>query len=96
MCRPGTLSASRVPTAIVQRQPQRGASWRQKIARSLTSLLANLYLDDTKVTDAGLTHLRTLNGLQILMLKNTAVSDAGLDELKDHSRLHMLVLSGIR
>lgn len=58
--------------------------------------LKNLYLNGTKVTDAGLAHLKTLNGLQVLMFKNTAVGDAGLAHLTGLTTLHHLVLNGTK
>jgi hypothetical protein len=39
-------------------------------------------LSGTKVTDAGLVHLRVLTKLQNLNLSNTQVTDAGVAELK--------------
>ena len=46
------------------------------------STLARLHLEKTKVTDAGLVHLKDLGNLEYLNLYGTAVTDAGLE----HSR----------
>lgn len=41
-----------------------------------------LFLNSTKVTDAGLDHLRGMKRMTKLNLSNTAVTDAGVEKLK--------------
>jgi hypothetical protein len=42
-----------------------------------------LSLDGTQVTDAGLAHLKGLNGLKWLKLTKTSVTDAGVAKLRE-------------
>ena len=56
------------------------------------SQLQELWLDNTKVTDAGLVHLQGLSQLQVLWLDDTKVTDAGLVHLQGLSQLQMLGL----
>jgi hypothetical protein len=59
------------------------------------SLLRELDLNDTNVTNEGLTHLRSLTQLQILRLRNTKVDDVGLREsLGKLESLKMLDVKG--
>jgi hypothetical protein len=58
----------------------------------LTSFRGHLSLIDTKLTDAGLKHLRELTRLYALYLSGTQVTDAGLEDLKGLSRLELLDL----
>ncbi len=51
-----------------------------------------LILCQTKITDAGLAHLKSLTNLQTLDLRRTKVSDAGLAHLKPLSNLQNLSL----
>ena len=44
--------------------------------------LKSLYLNETKVTDAGLVHLKELKKLEVLFLNDTKVTDAGAKELQ--------------
>ena len=44
--------------------------------------LAALYLSETQVSDAGLSHLKKLSQLQELDLKKTKVTDAGVKDLQ--------------
>ena len=44
--------------------------------------LEHLYLDNTRVGDAGVAHLTGLTRLQSLYLANTRVTDAGLAQLR--------------
>jgi hypothetical protein len=53
-----------------------------------------VYLDGTKVTDAGLEHLNGLTQLRWLALNGTRVTDAGLAHLKGRSQLRELELWG--
>jgi beta-lactamase regulating signal transducer with metallopeptidase domain len=53
-------------------------------------------LRETKVTDAGLEHLKGFSQLQYLFLGHTDVTDAGLEHLKGLSQLQMLDLSGTK
>jgi Leucine rich repeat len=55
-----------------------------------------LSLEDTKITDAGLTHLQTLKKLQILDVSGTRVSDSGMSQLKGLSSLYSLSLGRTR
>ena len=52
------------------------------------------YPPNTKVTDAGLVHLKSVPHLQALYLDDTQVSDAGLVHLKGFPRLLELYLEG--
>ena len=54
--------------------------------------LAEKSLNDNKVTNAGLVHLKGLTKLGILGLRNTKVSDAGLEHLKGLTSLFKLLL----
>lgn len=54
--------------------------------------LTDLDLSDTKVTDAGLEHLKELAALQNLNLRNTDITDAGLEHLKSLTSLQVLDL----
>ncbi len=51
-----------------------------------------VYLSHSKVTDAGLRHLRELTNLRGLILDGTQVTDAGLVHLKGLTNLRRLVL----
>ncbi len=57
--------------------------------------LCSLILTGTKVTDAGLKHLKGLTHLRDLDLSQTQISDAGLDELKGLTTLKHLTLRGL-
>ena len=50
----------------------------------------------TKVTDAGLVHLKGLTKLEFLSLSNTPVTDAGLKHLKELTKLQYLSLSNTK
>ena len=54
--------------------------------------LVRLVLKSTRVTDAGLVHLKGNHGLWSLDLSNTQVTDAGLVYLKGLSKLEVLSL----
>jgi len=56
-------------------------------------VLTSLNLEDTKVTDAGLQHLRDLKSLTDLNLEDTKVTDAGLQHLRDLKSLTSLNLN---
>ena len=51
-----------------------------------------LNLNHTKVTDAGLDHLKALSSLKVLFLVDTEVTDAGLEHLEGLARLERLYL----
>ena len=53
-------------------------------------------LDETKVSDAGLAHLKELKGLTHLYLKDTLVTDAGLTHLNELKSLRALSLRGTK
>ena len=64
-----------------------------------TVLVKNFYdrhLRSTKLTDAGMRHLRNLKELQFLDCKDVPLSDAGLEHIGTLSRLTCLDLSGTR
>jgi internalin A len=56
------------------------------------TVLADLSLHATQVSDAGLVHLRGLTNLTELSLSGTKVSDAGLAHLKGLTNLSRLAL----
>jgi hypothetical protein len=60
------------------------------------SILNNLILDNTPITDEGLVYLRPLSNLGALYLNNTNVSDRGLDDVASLRRLKILNLSGTK
>ena len=45
--------------------------------------LTTLQFKSTKISDAGLTHLKGLPQLRTLALENATITDAGLAQLKD-------------
>jgi HEAT repeat protein len=51
-----------------------------------------LHLANTKITSAGLVHLKGMTNLQILVLDNTAIDNAGLENLKGMTKLQALFL----
>ena len=51
-------------------------------------------LKRTKVTDAGLAHLKPLESLELLHFSNTRVTDAGLPSLKALKHVKGIELSG--
>jgi Leucine-rich repeat (LRR) protein len=53
-----------------------------------------LYLEGTKVTDAGLVHLEGLNQLEAVNLNNTKVTDVGIEHLHGLTKLRFLWISG--
>ena len=55
-------------------------------------VVIELDLRDTKVTDAGLVHLKGLTQLEWLWLSHTQVTDAGLVHLKGMTNLQRLGL----
>jgi hypothetical protein len=58
--------------------------------------LGCLLLQDTKVSDTGLAHLKGLESVSYLWLENTGVSDAGLEHLKGLPKLRSLGLGGTK
>ncbi len=56
--------------------------------------LAELDLDGTQVTDAGLEHLKGMTILQLLYLNDTQITDVGLGHLKGLPNLDSLHLNG--
>ena len=50
----------------------------------------------TKISNAGLAHLRKLRSLKELTLQMTGISDAGLDHLRDLTNLQRLWLRGAK
>ena len=61
--------------------------WR--ISRGLTELEV-LYLDGTKITDAGLEHIHDLPRLRFVTLDNTRVTGTGFRHFKGLPHLHRL------
>jgi len=55
-----------------------------------------LYLDHSKISDAGIKYLKQMRALDTLYLSDTAVTDAGLNEfeLQSHPKLHALYIGG--
>jgi len=53
-------------------------------------------LEHTRVTDAGLEHLKGLSKLQTLDLQGTSVTDAGLEHLRGLTKLRSLFLYGTK
>lgn len=53
------------------------------------SLMQELGLAGTNVTDDGLKHLRQMTHLRTLMLSDTQITDAGLAHLKYKKKLRM-------
>jgi len=53
-------------------------------------------LQSTRITDAGLIHLRPLAALRELYLGNTEITDVGLQHLKSLTALKCLVLYGTK
>ena len=76
-----------------------GLSWMPKWLRAwaregyFQTVTAVSLMHVTQVTDADLTHLEGLTGLQLLWLHDTQVSDAGLEHLKGLSAIQELDLS---
>jgi hypothetical protein len=58
--------------------------------------LAQLQLKSTKITDAGLVHLKNLPQLRSVSLENAAITDAGLAQLKEMTQFQELYLKGTR
>ena len=79
------INSNRDPIAVLE---EFGA----KIKRNEQGEVVELSLHDTKITDAGLVHLKGLTNLQNLDLIGTKVTDAGLVHLKDLTNLQLLRL----
>lgn len=58
--------------------------------------LAVLQFRSTKITDAGLAHLKALTQLRSVSLENAAITDAGLAHLKALTQLQELYLKGTK
>ena len=72
-----------------------GPEWlRELVGEEYFVTIIVVGLNSTKVTDAGLEHLKGLTSLQRLYLDRTNVTDAGLEHLKGLTSLQMLYLSG--
>src|SRR5262245_18230306 len=67
------------------------ARWLQAYPR-----LATLRFKSTKITDAGLEHLKDLPQLRRLWLESAAITDAGLEHLKALTQLQELHLKGTK
>lgn len=66
----------------------------EKLKQLGLTKLTKLYLVDTKLTDAGLAHLKEMKDLQVLSLVGTPITDAGLEHLKEVKGLKELYLFG--
>jgi internalin A len=55
-------------------------------------LIEDLRLRETRITDAGLCHLRRFSRLRVLWLRGTAITDAGVDDLRALTTLTYLDL----
>jgi len=60
------------------------------------TLLTNLNLDDTRITDVTLRHLSGMPGLRSLSLRNTAITDRGLGTLTECKALKTLNVRGTK
>jgi hypothetical protein len=58
--------------------------------------LTTLQLKSTRITDAGLAHLKNLPHLRSLTVENAPITDAGLAHLKALTRLEALTLAGTK
>lgn len=69
-----------------------------ELAANLTAFpqLETLHLKSSKITDAGLMHLKVLSQIRDLALENAAITDAGLTHLKALSYLENLNLKGTK
>ena len=96
---PGRHGADRRRPGATSRRCPRSCSWTSRTRRSPTpgwptwpaiATLERLHLEKTKITDAGLAHLKDLGNLEYLNLYGTAVTDAGLEHLKGLKNLKKL------
>ena len=69
------INSNRDPIAVLE---EFGA----KIKRNEQGEVVELSLHDTKITDAGLVHLKGLTGLQSLGLSGPKITDAGVADLQ--------------
>jgi hypothetical protein len=58
--------------------------------------IRSLYINNNKITDAGLKHLAGLAGLQDVSLARTGVTDEGLKHFKGLKGVRTLYLNGTR
>ena len=58
--------------------------------------LVQLELNDVGISDSGLTHLETMDGLRFLSLAGSPVTDAGLESLSHFIDLETLNLGGTK
>ena len=65
-----------------------------KFKRNDQGEVVEVSLELTKITDAGLVHLKGLTNLQTLNLRFTKVTDVGLEHLKGLTELQTLSLPG--
>ena len=63
-----------------------------EIERNEQGEVVNVFLFDTKITDAGLVHVKGLTKMEALVLGGTIVTDAGLVHLKGLTNLQYLAL----
>jgi hypothetical protein len=66
----------------------------QGLARLEGVSIGRVHLSASRLTDAGLTHVKRIHGVWELALQDTAVTDAGLEHLKEMTKLSHLFLDG--
>jgi hypothetical protein len=84
----GVAGCGKDPTAKIERLGGRVAT----VEFGLEGIVRHVDLSNTRVTDAGLKHLKEMTDLQTLHLGRTKVTDAGLEHLKGMTRLKHLDL----
>lgn len=60
------------------------------------SKITGLHLYESKVTDAGLAHLKGIDNIEHINLSNTAITDAGLAHFKGMTKLRLLIVNGTK
>ena len=56
--------------------------------------LNDLYLNQTRITDNGLAHLKDMSQIQNLLLRDTQITDVGMTHLKSLTNLKLIALGG--
>jgi hypothetical protein len=64
------------------------------LLKKLSSRFTVLHLQESMVTDTGLSHLEGINNIDSINLSKTRISDAGLEHLKGMTRLSHLIVTG--
>jgi hypothetical protein len=74
-----------------------GTAWlRELLKDEFFTNIADVTLSESKVTNAGLEHLKDLTDLRVLNLHETQVTNAGLERVKGLTQLRELNLGGTR